>query len=707
MPDAPSDGSSDARSDAPSEQPDVSLAARSDARSDALSEQPDARSEQPDVSLAARSEQQARTGRIGAAAALLALVALTMAIGLVIWVPGGDGDGGTITPVGAGVTRTVTSAAEWDAAVQAAQPGDEIRITATINARLVYRGSGDGGSPVGADGTESDPIVITAEPGAWIDPGDQASSQGALDVLGANHVHVVGVQVRNAQFGIRCQQCGGTPANPVRIASNTVTDIGHAGIHISGHWLDHDPSHDVLVEGNQVTRTGRLAARYGEGVYVGYGETEWIDVTAGVTIRNNEIWDVGAEGVDVKPGTRDVVVENNLIHDLAPIDGGAISAHYVNAVPNPHPSQLDQVIVRGNRIWNQNLAGVSGSNDWAIWVGHGGVEVRDNTIWGLRDTSGTRAVRVRATQDFGPHQIVIADNTFWTSKGWVAEGVPSGASNVVASGNRGPDAASNEVPVDASAFVGPVPALGVSSTADAGSGPGTAFSLAGASTTTTAAAPTTTTAPSPDPVEIHPATTVFGGGAGPVAGSEPVADPVGEDGDPVAVPAEQDDEPAHPAGSDGDDADRRSDGDAGGLGDGDAGESSIAGGGGSDDGDAGGLGDGGGGESSSAGGGGLDDGDAGGFGDGGVDGRAGGSSGGGAGGGTGGEVGSVGAETAGASTDGGGSVASTGNSDETAGPVPQGGTGGQRVLAIGIVALVAAVSTAAIGLRSLTGRARR
>ncbi|MEM9131021.1 MAG: right-handed parallel beta-helix repeat-containing protein [Actinomycetota bacterium] len=434
--------------------------------------------------------------RASVAALLLLFVAVTMlatANGLDI---GGEEraaeDG--VAPVGSGVTHTAATEAEWDAAVAAAVPGDVIRLTATINARLVYRGDNDGGTATGAHGTAGSPIVITADPGVWIDPGDQSSGFGALDILHVNHVHAVGVNVRNAQFGIRCMQCHGSAGNPIRIAESTVTSIGHAGINVAGHWSTHAPSSHVLVEDNVVTYTGQTHPEFGEGVYIGYGSVEWVDVTSDVEITGNDISYTGAEGIDIKPGTRDITASGNFIHDLAPISGGAISAHYVNATPNPHPTQLDQVTITGNRIWNVNLTGTSGSNDWAIWVGHGGVDVIGNTIWGLRDLPGSaRGIRVRATQDFGPHPINIRDNVFWAAQGWLAEGTPSGASNVVASGNYGVTAGSSEIQVTAADFVGPVPALGVSGTADAGSGPGSGFALAGGGATTTTTAPTTTT----------------------------------------------------------------------------------------------------------------------------------------------------------------------------------------------------------------------
>jgi hypothetical protein len=465
-------------------------------------------------------EQPARRRRIAIAALLLCVVLATMLITIRFTLLGPEEPSAVreeVAPVGDGVTRLVSNLTEWDQAVAAAQPGDVLRLTATINARLVYRGDNDGGTASGADGTAGAPIVITADPGVWIDPGNTASGNGALDILYVNHVHAVGVNVRNSQFGIRCMQCHGSDGAPIRLASNTITQLGHAGIHFAGHWSTHAPSSHGLIESNVITNTGLSHPAYGEGVYVGHGGTEWIDVTSDVTVRGNDISYTGAEGIDIKPGTRNILVEGNFVHDLAPHDGGAISAHYVSVSPNPHISQLDPVTVSGNWIWNVNLAGVSGSNDWAIWVGHGGVDIIGNVIWGLRDDySKTRAVRVRATQPFGPHPIRIEDNVMWTARGWVAEGMPSGVSNVSASGNFGVDASSAEIPVGSGDFIGPVPALGASGTADSGGGPGSGLLLSsGPATTavpTTAQAPATTAPPTTAAAD-SPATTAVSGGA--------------------------------------------------------------------------------------------------------------------------------------------------------------------------------------------------
>jgi hypothetical protein len=385
----------------------------------------------------------------------------------------------------AGVTHRVASPEEWLAAVAAAGPGDTIELVATIDQPLQYHGPRSGTAepprgpdrtaepPRGANGTAGRPITITAAPGVWIDPGDQRNGEPALLVESASHVHIVGVRVRNSQFGLRMIHATGSARAPVAVSGNVVQDIGHAGIHVAGHLDTHEPSRHIRIEANQISGTGRTTDTYGEGIYLGYGAREWVDETSDIAVVGNDISGTTGEGIDVKPGTARILVEGNLIHDLSPKDGGAISAHFVSLAANPDPSEAEGVLIRRNRIWNVNLEARPGANNWAIWVGHGGVTIEGNAIWGMQANANTLAVRIRALRDFGPHPIRIVDNVFWTANGWMAIAYPSGAGNVVASGNRGPSGASG---VELSVEAGPaVPPIGDGGTADGGEGPGSAF----------------------------------------------------------------------------------------------------------------------------------------------------------------------------------------------------------------------------------------
>lgn len=390
-----------------------------------------------------------------------------------------DGADGAATAVPAipylGRVLEVASADQWKTVLATAGPGDVIKLVATINQPLQYWGTRfQPEHSNGRGGTASAPITITAAPGVWIDPGNKSNNKPALDIMYTANVNVIGVRVRNSQFGIRVLGSSGTPSSPLVVAGNTVTDIGHAAIHVGSNFETRQPSQHVVIQANTITRTGQIAPEYGEGIYLGYGSQEWVDQSSNIQIRGNEISLVTAEGVDIKPGVKHVVVEENRIHDLSPLRGGAITASYVATGPNPNPGEKIDIVVRRNRIWNINLDGRAGSNDWAIWVGHGGVTIEANEVWGLRGNAGeTRAVRVRAPYDFGPHPIKITQNTFWTAAGWVAEGSPSGAGLVQATDNRGPRGAPGiEVPMSQP---GGAPNLGSGGLADSGSGPGSAL----------------------------------------------------------------------------------------------------------------------------------------------------------------------------------------------------------------------------------------
>jgi hypothetical protein len=384
-----------------------------------------------------------------------------------------EGDGAAIDRSRPARTFRVGTAARFQRAVTRARPGDTIVITRTIHQPLNYNGDKDGPAPgMGRHGLAGRPITITAEPGVWIDPGNVSNGDAALDITFVNHVHVVGVRVRNSQFGIRFINAEGTSAAPLRLSASTITTIGEIGLAVIGDYIDFAPTRHLVVEGNTISETGKKAG-FGEGIYIGNGGHAWVDLTSDIVIRDNEIFHVPSEAIDIKPATRRITVEGNRIHDLWPHHSAAIMAIYTNGAPNPEPDVHSEIVVRDNRIWNVNLADVPEANDRAIWVGHGGVEVTGNLIWGMRDNQAeAEAIVVYSPAPFGPHPVVIRDNVLWSRGGME---VQSGDARVDTAGNVGPRGSANVRVVRPGFFVGPVPDHGVASTADAGSGPGSAF----------------------------------------------------------------------------------------------------------------------------------------------------------------------------------------------------------------------------------------
>ena len=360
------------------------------------------------------------------------------------------------------VTHEVTTAEDWDAALAVVQPGEVIRLTANISSPLTYRGP---------SGTPDTPIWITADPGVWIDPGSIARGSVGVRVIEAAHVNVVGVRVRHTHFGIWIQGSTGTPGSPLVVANNTIEDVGQAGLIVSDNTTRTVPSSFVQVIGNTITRTGRLDPQYGEGIYIGSGTPGWVDHTNNIEVLGNDISETTGDGIDIKPGTTDLLIEGNSIHDNATRDGGAITAHWAGS-PNPDPSVNGNLVIRGNAIWNHNLAANPEASDAAVWIGHGGVTFDHNVIWSLRDTDTAMGVRVQARAPFGPHPVTITNNLFWTTTGVNPFGDHTPAQLIVA-GNKGPAGATG---IEEALPTRPgIPAFGEPSRADTGGGPGSAF----------------------------------------------------------------------------------------------------------------------------------------------------------------------------------------------------------------------------------------
>jgi hypothetical protein len=83
---------------------------------------------------------------------------------------------------------------------------------------------------------------------------------------------------------------------------------------------------------NNVIHDTRQWMYNGEGVYVGSSSSGPLDNTNNVTIRNNQIFNINDEAVELKPGTHDCIVEGNTIHDAMrdPAYSGGAGAIEVN-----------------------------------------------------------------------------------------------------------------------------------------------------------------------------------------------------------------------------------------------------------------------------------------------------------------------------------------------------------------------------------------
>ena len=116
-----------------------------------------------------------------------------------------------------------------------------------------------------------------------------------------------GFSLTNAQKGFYANNC-----NNLTIQNLNIYNIGEEGLHIMNN------SYSVNIYNNKIYNTGLYIADYGEGIYVGSAETNWIDdeidATNNIDISYNYIYDTIAECIDIKEGTFDGLIQYNYMN---------------------------------------------------------------------------------------------------------------------------------------------------------------------------------------------------------------------------------------------------------------------------------------------------------------------------------------------------------------------------------------------------------
>jgi hypothetical protein len=205
----------------------------------------------------------------------------------------------------------VSSASTLQSALDAAQPGDVIQLAP---------GTYDGNFVITPSGTAADPITLCGSAESILDGGDVEGGY-VVHLNGASHWRLVGFTVTNGQKGVMADGTVGSV-----IQGLTVTRIGDEAIHLRRF------STDNLVTGNQVSMTGLRREKFGEGIYVGTAESNWCDITACEpdtsdrnVVEGNTIRDTTAEAIDIKEGTSNGIVRDNVFDGSGMTEDGADS----------------------------------------------------------------------------------------------------------------------------------------------------------------------------------------------------------------------------------------------------------------------------------------------------------------------------------------------------------------------------------------------
>lgn len=221
------------------------------------------------------------------------------------------------TPTMPAVTASVTTPAEFQAAVAAAGPGDRINFTGSGRINTASPG-GSSFAINGLEGTEANPIWITSDAGVTVSSDSDYGGYGIYLRTDCKWVRIVGLDIR---------QC----TTAIWMGTNDAAGGDASGVEdcqvINCHVEDNDDAMIACRSGKRLDVLGCTIANHtladvddtidqhqGEGIYYGVGNTlnQW--VTGGVIRGNTSIQNGGftSNMIEVKGPCKQITVEYNV-----------------------------------------------------------------------------------------------------------------------------------------------------------------------------------------------------------------------------------------------------------------------------------------------------------------------------------------------------------------------------------------------------------
>ena len=244
----------------------------------------------------------------------------------------------------------------------------------------------------GPAGTSAAHTIISAYPGHAPILRGSGFGSGRMKITGTSYIDFSGFIITNNNQGLYIDDDAGTgtPPNHITVTDVTVHDVGQEGIAIRGDTTN------ILLNRVTVYNTGRNGtSSNGEGIYIGGGNAP--DNTNAVTVQNSVIHDTQDEGIELKPGTHDCIVEGNtLYNNLAPgssysSGGGAIEINNPSGNYGSNPNH----VIRGNII--RDIGFTSGITKYGIRAGTG-AKVYNNVLYNIN--SNYNAVQCNDANDY-------------------------------------------------------------------------------------------------------------------------------------------------------------------------------------------------------------------------------------------------------------------------------------------------------------------
>ncbi|HLG59282.1 MAG TPA: right-handed parallel beta-helix repeat-containing protein [Vicinamibacterales bacterium] len=172
---------------------------------------------------------------------------------------------------------------------------------------------------LGPAGTASNPTVIRAYPGHNVTIRGGGNG-GRVKIGSTSYLTFDGFIISNFNQGLFIEA-----SSNITVQNCTVHTVGQEAIHVRQN------SSYVTIEGCEVYNTEQLGGCCnGEGIYIGTGSAGPLDNSHHITVRDNVIHDTTDEGIELKPGTHDCIVEGNTLYNVGLTLGGNTGAIEVN-----------------------------------------------------------------------------------------------------------------------------------------------------------------------------------------------------------------------------------------------------------------------------------------------------------------------------------------------------------------------------------------
>src|SRR5262245_15419200 len=200
----------------------------------------------------------------------------------------------------------------------------------------------------GPAGTAAKNTVIRTYPGHVVTVRG-AGNTGRVRITATSYITFDGFIVTNFNQGIFVD----AGSHHITVQNCSVHDVGQEGMHVK------EGASFVTIEGCSVYNTMALGGCCnGEGIYVGSSTTAPADQwTHDITLRNNTVHDTTSEGIEIKPGTYNCVVEGNTLYRTNSSDHyAAIEINERNASPQGWTGNPSHII--RNNVMYDNYNGI-------------------------------------------------------------------------------------------------------------------------------------------------------------------------------------------------------------------------------------------------------------------------------------------------------------------------------------------------------------